>query len=258
MIRTVSTAKSMFARASHGGITFSAAAVLSAAIGAVTLSPTPATADVIWRNGQPIFESQRRVQRNIDRPRRTRSGDNRQYPKFLTGGARPSITPERTQIVSLTRSEPSGKIIIDTAGRRLYYTLGGNRAYEYPISVGRDGFRWTGNHKVTRVQSWPSWHPPAEMRKRQPGLPVKMEGGLRNPLGAKALYLGSTLYRIHGTNDPSTIGRAASSGCFRMMNKHVLHLATLAGVGTQVTVVSRYKGAPNQSLSNAGTEIRRQ
>jgi lipoprotein-anchoring transpeptidase ErfK/SrfK len=142
--------------------------------------------------------------------------------------------------VSLKKAERAGTIIIDTGGRRLYYVLPGNRAYEYPISVGREGFAWTGTENISRVAVWPDWNPPAEMRERQPGLPKTMTGGINNPLGAKALYLGNTLYRIHGTNDPRSIGRASSSGCFRMMNEHVTHLATMAGVGTQVRVVSHY------------------
>lgn len=252
----------MFQKFNTGaGLSGLAAILAFTSLGA--LSPAPASADVVWRNGQPIFQSDTRRQRRYqdderyeerfaEPPRRTQ----RQYPALLTGGPRPSIAPEAPQIVSLSKSEPAGKIIIDTAGRRLYCALGDNRAYMYPISVGRDGFRWTGSHKVTRVQAWPSWHPPAEMRKREPGLPIKMEGGLRNPLGAKALYLGSTLYRIHGTNDPKTIGRAASSGCFRMMNKHVLHLATMAQVGTEVSVVSRYDGAAGPAVSQLSTRQR--
>jgi lipoprotein-anchoring transpeptidase ErfK/SrfK len=120
--------------------------------------------------------------------------------------------------------------------------MANGQAYQYPISVGREGFTWTGVEQISRVVDWPDWHPPAEMRQRQPELPKKMTGGLRNPLGAKALYLGNTLYRIHGTNDASTIGQAASSGCFRMMNEHVMHLSRLAEVGTVVKVVRRWSG----------------
>ena len=112
----------------------------------------------------------------------------------------------------------------------LYFILSPTEAYQYPISVGREGFSWTGTEVISRKQEWPDWHPPKEMIARDPRLPDKMTGGIKNPLGALALYLGNTLYRIHGTNDPKSIGRAASSGCFRMMNEHVLHLASLAGV----------------------------
>ena len=113
----------------------------------------------------------------------------------------------------------------------LYFILSPTEAYQYPISVGREGFSWTGTEVISRKQEWPDWHPPEEMIARDPRLPDKMTGGIKNPLGAMALYLGNTLYRIHGTNDPKSIGRAASSGCFRMLNEHVLHLATLAGAG---------------------------
>jgi hypothetical protein len=113
-----------------------------------------------------------------------------------------------------------------------------NRAYAYSIGVGREGFDWTGTETISRKQAWPDWHPPSEMRERDPRLPVKMTGGIQNPLGAVALYLGNTLYRIHGTNDPNSIGRAESSGCFRMLNSAVLHLASITEIGTPVAVVS--------------------
>ncbi len=162
-----------------------------------------------------------------------------QYPTVLEGGPRPDIAPQAPQTVAFRQSYPQGTIVIETSGRALYYVLGNGSAYRYPISVGRDGFTWKGTEKVTRVAAWPDWHPPAEMRERDPKLPEVMTGGIRNPLGAKALYLGNSLYRIHGTNDAKSIGYAASSGCFRMMNYHVLHLATLAGTGTNVVVVER-------------------
>ncbi|MFV0297284.1 MAG: L,D-transpeptidase, partial [Hyphomicrobiaceae bacterium] len=166
--------------------------------------------------------------------------------------ARPNISPEKPPVVYLSRKEQPGSIIIDTHGRKLYYVLSGQRAYAYPISVGRQGFTWTGTERISRIAAWPSWTPPPEMRQRQPGLPITVSGGIENPLGAKALYLGNSVYRIHGTNSPRSIGRASSSGCFRMMNKHVMHLATLAHVGTRVRVVSNYSGvsatAPLSSL----------
>ena len=113
------------------------------------------------------------------------------------------------------------------------------QALRYRISVGREGFTWTGTEAISKVVNWPDWYPPEEMRERDPSLPEHMSGGLRNPLGAKALYLGKTLYRIHGTNDPRSIGRAASSGCFRMLNGHVVDLASRVQTGTLVTVVDR-------------------
>lgn len=159
------------------------------------------------------------------------------FPTIMEGGPRPVIRPEAPQIVALPNDEVPGTVLIDNEARRLYFTLNAEEAYEYPISVGRDGFTWTGTEKISRIADWPDWYPPAEMRQRDPRLPEKMFGGIKNPLGAKALFLGNSLYRIHGTNDPKTIGYAASSGCFRMMNAHVLHLATLVDVGTTVKVV---------------------
>jgi lipoprotein-anchoring transpeptidase ErfK/SrfK len=159
-------------------------------------------------------------------------------PETMDGGPRPAISPAAPPIVAFT-GYPQGSIVIDTAGRSLYYVLSATSAYKYPISVGREGFAWRGTQTISRVQSWPDWRPPAEMRQRDPNLPLLMTGGVSNPLGAKALYLGSTLYRIHGTNDARTIGYAASSGCFRMMNAHVVHLSGLAGVGTTVRVLDR-------------------
>ena len=161
------------------------------------------------------------------------------------GGPRPEVTPKAPIVVAFNLPEYlPGSIVIDSGGRKLYFVLPGNRAFQYPISVGREGFAWAGTEKISRKQAWPDWHPPAEMRERDPKLPVKMLGGLRNPLGAMALYLGNTLYRIHGTNDEKTIGNASSSGCFRMMNSAVLHLAQFARVGTSVTVINKLPLAP--------------
>ena len=177
-----------------------------------------------------------------------------QYPKVLEGGPRPYISAQAPQTVPFRFSYPQNSIVVETSGRALYYVLGNGSAYRYPISVGRDGFTWKGNEKISRVAEWPDWHPPAEMRERDPKLPEVMTGGLRNPLGAKALYLGNSLYRIHGTNDAKSIGYAASSGCFRMMNYHVLHLASLAGVGTSVAVVERLgKGSLSQAPATLPT-----
>lgn len=162
-----------------------------------------------------------------------------------SGGARPEVAPKAPIVVAFNHVEyTAGSIVIDSGGRKLYFVLPGGRAFQYPISVGREGFAWAGTEKISRKQAWPDWHPPAEMRKRDPKLPVRMTGGLKNPLGAMALYLGNTLYRIHGTNDERTIGHASSSGCFRMMNSAVLHLAQFAQVGTPVTVVNRLPGQP--------------
>ena len=153
------------------------------------------------------------------------------------GGAQPEIVPVAPPIVAFRHPYPAGSIVIDSEGRRLYFVLPDAKAYAYQISVGREGFDWVGSEIVSRKQAWPDWHPPAEMRARDPSLPEKMTGGVNNPLGAMALYLGTTLYRIHGTNDERTLGQAASSGCFRMINGAVVHLASLTEVGTTVHVV---------------------
>jgi lipoprotein-anchoring transpeptidase ErfK/SrfK len=176
-----------------------------------------------------------------DEPRRPEG------PKLVDGGPRPDITPQSPSVVAYNSGQAPGTIVIDTAARRLYLVQANSTALSYPVSVGREGFAWTGTEKITRVANWPDWHPPAEMRKRDPRLPEKMTGGVRNPLGAKALYLGNTLYRIHGTSDARSIGRAASSGCFRMHNKHVVDLARRVGIGTKVVVVagSRSRTARN-------------
>lgn len=153
------------------------------------------------------------------------------------GGPRPDIALKTPPVVAFTHNFPGNSVVINTGQRKLYYVLGNNTAYEYPVAVGREGFNWTGTETISRKQAWPDWHPPAEMRERDPSLPEKMTGGINNPLGAVALYLGSTLYRIHGTNDAKSIGRAESSGCFRMLNADVLHLASIAEIGTSVSVV---------------------
>ena len=140
-------------------------------------------------------------------------------PSIASGGARPEIAPKAPASIVFPYSYPANSVIIDTSERKLYYVLGDQQAYEYPISVGRDGFSWTGTESISRIQTWPDWYPPSEMRARDRRLPEKMTGGVRNPLGAVALYLGNSLYRIHGTNAEKTIGEAASSGCFRMMTR---------------------------------------
>jgi lipoprotein-anchoring transpeptidase ErfK/SrfK len=160
-------------------------------------------------------------------------------PSFRSGGERPYIARIAPQRVAFPSSYPVGSIVIDHKGRQLFFVQSPTQALRYPISVGREGFNWSGSEKISRIADWPDWHPPEEMRERDPSLPEKMSGGIRNPLGAKALYLGNSLYRIHGTNDARSIGRAASSGCFRMLNGHVVDLASRVEVGTVVTVVRR-------------------
>ena len=168
--------------------------------------------------------------------------------QVVSGGPRPEISARGPKSVHISTGKPVGSIVIDTAARRLYLVTSASRALSYPVSVGREGFSWTGTEKITRMADWPDWHPPAEMRERDPKLPVKMTGGLYNPLGAKALYLGNSLYRIHGTSNAKSIGRAASSGCFRMHNAHVVDLASRVGVGTRV-IVTRSLGARTASAA---------
>lgn len=154
---------------------------------------------------------------------------------------KPAVSSAGPAKVKNPTSYGAGQIVIDQSAKKLYYTLPNKQAYVYPVAVGKEGFKWTGTKKISREQDWPDWRPPAEMRQRKPNLPEYMAGGPKNPLGAKALYLGNSLYRIHGTNDPKSIGTAASSGCIRMHNGHVVHLASMAGVGTTVHVVSSIK-----------------
>jgi lipoprotein-anchoring transpeptidase ErfK/SrfK len=138
--------------------------------------------------------------------------------------------------VSYGGRERPGTIVVNTAERSLFLVQGDGSALRYTIGVGRAGFQWKGVHKVSAKKEWPGWTPPPQMRARQRGLPAHMAGGEGNPLGARALYLGSTLYRIHGSNDPDSIGQAESSGCFRMTNDDVKDLYDRVGVGTTVVV----------------------
>jgi lipoprotein-anchoring transpeptidase ErfK/SrfK len=144
--------------------------------------------------------------------------------------------PFEKQTVFYRTNEPPGTVIIVTAERFLYLVQGKNRAIRYGIGVGRDGFTWSGLQKISRKQEWPDWRPPPEMIDRQPYLPRFMAGGPGNPLGARALYLGQTVYRIHGTNQPETIGHAVSSGCFRLVNADVIDLYDQVPVGTRVII----------------------
>ena len=153
-------------------------------------------------------------------------------PNYFEGGASPI---PRTTVYYPTNYAP-GTIIVNTAERRLYLVQSDGTAIRYGIGVGRDGFRWSGVHRVSAKKEWPGWTPPAQMRRRRPDLPGHMVGGIENPLGARAIYLGSTLYRIHGSNEPETIGQAVSSGCFRMTNADVVDLYNRVRVGATVVV----------------------
>ena len=153
-------------------------------------------------------------------------------PNFFAHGASP--IPRATVMYPSNYSR--GTIVINTAERRLYLVLGNGEALRYGIGVGRDGFRWGGVHRISAKKEWPGWTPPREMLARRPDLARHMNGGIENPLGARALYLGSTLYRIHGSNEPETIGQAVSSGCFRMTNEDVTDLYNRVSIGATVVV----------------------
>ena len=142
----------------------------------------------------------------------------------------------RATTVNFDSHYAPGTIVVNTAERRLYLVLPNGQALRYGIGVGRDGFRWSGVHRITAKKEWPSWTPPSQMLARRPDLPRHMAGGIDNPLGARAIYLGSTLYRIHGSNEPETIGQAVSSGCFRMTNDDVTDLYNRVSVGATVIV----------------------
>jgi lipoprotein-anchoring transpeptidase ErfK/SrfK len=152
-----------------------------------------------------------------------------------------SVLPERLRrtVVALDTREAPGTVIIDTGNTALYYVLGQGRAIRYGVGVGREGFTWAGVQTITRKAEWPDWHPPAQMIARQPYLPRFMAGGPGNPLGARAMYLGSSEYRIHGTNDPTTIGKFVSSGCIRLTNEDVSDLFSRVDVGTRVVVLPK-------------------
>jgi len=160
---------------------------------------------------------------------RTHVEAKRQQPQFD-----PAFAPT---VVAYNGPEKPGTIVINTNERFLYLVQDDGTAKRYGVGVGRPGFEWAGTHRITRKAEWPGWTPPAEMKKRQPGLPDHVPGGPRNPLGARALYLGSTLYRIHGSNEPWSIGRAVSSGCIRMRNEDVIDLYERVNVGTTVKVI---------------------
>ncbi|MBX9709526.1 MAG: L,D-transpeptidase [Xanthobacteraceae bacterium] len=157
---------------------------------------------------------------------------------FFSGffGAGGGSGPVPRTVVGFEGNYKPGSIIVDTTQRRLYLVMGNGQALRYGIGVGRDGFRWNGVHRVTAKKEWPAWTPPSQMLARRPDLPRHMEGGPENPLGARAIYLGSTLYRIHGSNEPETIGQAVSSGCFRMVNDDVIDLYNRVSVGATVYV----------------------
>ena len=177
-------------------------------------------------------------------------------PLFQTGSAASSLTRDqaqpdengltglprdlRRQTVNYPTKAAAGSVVVDIAQTFLYYVLGDGTAIRYGIGVGREGFTWSGSQAVTRKAEWPDWTPPQEMIARQPYLPRWMAGGEGNPLGARAIYLGSTVYRIHGTNMPETIGQKVSSGCIRMLNADVIDLYSRVDVGTKIIVLPNH------------------
>jgi lipoprotein-anchoring transpeptidase ErfK/SrfK len=174
-------------------------------------------------------------------------------PEEQPEAAPAQLSPElRKQEVAYATKEPPGTLIVDTPNTHLYYILGNGRAIRYGVRVGRDGFTWTGVQKISRKAEWPDWHPPPEMIDRQPYLPRFMAGGPGNPLGARAMYLGNTVYRIHGTNQPSTIGKFVSSGCIGMLNEDVSDLFDRVKVGTRVVVLPG--GSPPPSTATASAQ----
>jgi lipoprotein-anchoring transpeptidase ErfK/SrfK len=150
---------------------------------------------------------------------------------------RPLATAIPRETVYFSSNHAPGTIIISTSERRLYFVLPGGQAVKYGVGVGRPGFEWGGVKTISQKREWPDWTPPAQMLKRRPDLPRHMKGGEDNPLGARAMYLGSSLYRIHGSNEPETIGQAVSSGCIRMTNEDVIDLYNRVRVGTKVVVM---------------------
>lgn len=188
-------------------------------MGACALASLPALAQSLWQAQRPDHNM------IDDQPGYVPQAQEEQLPSKY-----------RKQVVFFRSSEAPGTIVVHTSERFLYLVQGDNRAIRYGIGVGREGFQWAGLKRIERKAEWPDWTPPAEMIQRQPYLPRWMAGGPGNPLGARALYIQGTVYRIHGTNQPTTIGSAVSSGCFRLTNPDVSDLYDRVPVGTKVVV----------------------
>lgn len=216
--------------------TFSIAASSIATLGALALGLTFATsANAAPFNPFPFLPLPYEAAAPAPAPQVEADGEGRtEMPAHL-----------KRQIVPYAGREAAGTIIIDTPNTYLYYVLGNGRALRYGIGVGRQGFTWSGTQTVSRKAEWPAWTPPADMLARQPYLPRHMAGGPGNPLGARAMYLGSSIYRIHGTNDPTTIGGRVSSGCIRLTNEDVSDLYSRVNVGTKVIVMPMDRRADN-------------
>ncbi len=204
---------------------FRSAAVLAAVVAATCFATTSASADPL--NLFPFLQ-----QRSEPAPSAAMA-----YAPTQTEEVTEVAPRLRRQIVDYRTNEAPGTIIIDTPNTYLYFVLGNGKAVRYGIGVGRDGFTWSGVQSITKKAEWPDWTPPPEMIRRQPYLPRYMAGGPGNPLGARAMYLGNTEYRIHGTNAPQTIGGRVSSGCIRLVNEDVIDLFNRVHVGTKVVVL---------------------
>jgi lipoprotein-anchoring transpeptidase ErfK/SrfK len=196
--------------------------------------------DVVLRPPRPMTSEQRSAIAALPPEDQPETGPAKALPPQL-----------RRTTIDYPGKEGAGTIVIDTARTYLYLVLGNGKAIRYGIGVGREGFTWSGIEKITKMAEWPDWHPPEQMIARQPYLPRFMAGGEGNPLGARALYLGQTLYRIHGTNQPSTIGTFVSSGCIRLTNEDITDLYGRVQVGTRVVVLPGGSPAPAQAILNA-------
>jgi len=209
-------------------------AALAGLVSAVALAASPATAQTYDRYGYDRYAAYA-----------PQTSDSAYSVDPLTGQAlspyqdeyRPQASAIPRELVQFDPRYAPGTIVISTEERRLYYVTQRGEAIQYAVGVGRPGFEWAGTKSVTAKKEWPSWTPPAEMLRRRPDLPRHMVGGLDNPLGARALYLGGSLYRIHGSNEPETIGQAVSSGCIRMTNEDVIDLYNRVKLGTKVVVL---------------------
>jgi lipoprotein-anchoring transpeptidase ErfK/SrfK len=227
----------------HFRLTHRAAAVAAFAIGAIALTGAAQAAQPLPFPFLPLLPQPAAMQPMAYAPQVQAA------PQDEDDAASAAELPSRLkrQIVGYATREAPGTIVIDTPNTYLYYVLGGGRAVRYGIGVGRDGFTWSGVQSITRKAEWPDWTPPPEMIARQPYLPRHMAGGPGNPLGARAMYLGGTIYRIHGTNAPSTIGTHVSSGCIRLTNDDVTDLYARVSVGAKVIVLPDGRRADNAS-----------
>jgi len=232
--------------------------------GILTVPVVPAFAQALALNDQPGFP-QYAGQALAFGPMQNTQPNSPQYaPQYEPQTQQPGdnatsdqLSPElRRQVVAYQTNEAAGTIVIDTAHKFLYLTMGGGRAMRYGIGVGRQGFTWSGVQTISRKAEWPDWIPPVEMVARQPYLPRWVGGGPGNPLGARAMYLGNTEYRIHGTNDPTTIGKNVSSGCIRLENSDVEDLYQRVGLGTKVIVLPNDPRASAERMSmNDGRNV---